>query len=78
MILPVLPREGLVKVRTFALDGTQDAPPCDLASSRLSGPESQWKQFPATCVLDAGESNLTSTFQATLKRNWASGVRIAI
>jgi len=78
MMAPFFPKRGLVKVRTFALDGTQDAPPCGLASSVLSELESHGNYFQATFAPGAGERNLTSTFRATPKRNWASGVRIAI
>jgi hypothetical protein len=40
MISPILPKEGPVKVRTFVLEGTRDAPLRDLANSRPSELES--------------------------------------
>jgi hypothetical protein len=40
MIAPILPKGGPVKVRIFVLEGTRDAPLCDLANSRPSELES--------------------------------------
>jgi hypothetical protein len=71
MMVSFLPKGSLVKERAFALDGTQDAPLCDLAGSELSELEPPWKLFPAIYARDAEECNLTSTFRATRRKNWA-------
>jgi len=64
MMTPFFPKRGLVKVRTFTLDGTQDAPPCGLASSRLSELEPLWKLFPATFAPRCGENELKIYFSS--------------
>jgi hypothetical protein len=77
-MVPFFPKLDMVKVRKLALGGTQDAPRCDLAGSRLSELEPLWKLFPAVYAHGVEGCNLTCTFRAIRKRNWASGVRIAI